>query len=203
MTVWIPILIALFGWQTILHAAAANPQAIKAMKQKRAGQAAGRPAGMSAAKPGPKLTPQQMNALIEQLKTTSAIWPKIPGDSNRGLAISYFVNEYKKKGTAIKKSPNHYAVMITGMTSQNPALLKLPFERLLQTVAIIEYDFDNGQDKDALAKKILGEAGYLRNKKRLAAAPKPAPRPSGARSPSAVRSPSAGPPVPKSTPRPR
>jgi hypothetical protein len=37
----------------------------------------------------------------------------------------------------------------------------------LQILAITEYDFDNGMDKDALAKQVLGEAGYEENKKRI------------------------------------
>ena len=42
-----------------------------------------------------------------------------------------------------------------------------PFDQVLQFVAIIEYDFNNGQDKDEMAQKLLGEEGYLRNKRRL------------------------------------
>jgi hypothetical protein len=31
----------------------------------------------------------------------------------------------------------------------------------------VDYDFDNGMDKDKLAKEVLGEAGYAANKKRF------------------------------------
>ena len=53
----------------------------------------------------------------------------------------------------------------------------MPFEQLLQTVAVVEYDFDNGQDKDAMAKKVLGEQGYLKNKQRLSQANAPRTQP--------------------------
>ena len=37
----------------------------------------------------------------------------------------------------------------------------------MQILAIVDYDFDNGMDKDDLARKVLGEAGFEANKKRF------------------------------------
>ena len=178
------VFIFLFGCGTAVYAAGANPQALKAMKQKRMAQQRGGP-GASQQTQGPKLSTEQINQLITSLKTSSVVWPKIPGDNNKALSVSYFISEFKKKGVTIKKPTARYTSIITGMTSQNPGLLKMPLDRLLQTTAIVEYDFDNGQDKDLMAKKLLGEAGYLRNKKRLSAPPQPGrtPLPQGSRSP--------------------
>jgi len=53
------------------------------------------------------------------------------------------------------------------MLQQNPQMLERPFGELLQILAIIDYDFDNGMDKESLAKQVLGEAGYAENKKRI------------------------------------
>ena len=46
-------------------------------------------------------------------------------------------------------------------------MLDRPFGELLQIAAIVDYDFDNGMDKDELARKVLGEAGFEANKKRF------------------------------------
>ena len=46
-------------------------------------------------------------------------------------------------------------------------MLERPFGELLQILAIVDYDFDNGMDKDRLAKQVLGEVGYDENKKRF------------------------------------
>ena len=38
---------------------------------------------------------------------------------------------------------------------------------ILKIAAILEYDFETGEDKDLLARKFLGEKLYLQNKQRL------------------------------------
>ena len=53
------------------------------------------------------------------------------------------------------------------MMAQEKEILKNPFESVFQLVAILEYDFDNGQDKNKLLINLLGKDGYLKNKKRL------------------------------------
>ena len=56
---------------------------------------------------------------------------------------------------------------IREMADGNGAMLKNPFKDILRLVAIMEYDFDNGQDKDEMARRILGEKVYQENKKRI------------------------------------
>jgi hypothetical protein len=46
-------------------------------------------------------------------------------------------------------------------------MLQRPFGELIQIVAIVDYDFDNGMNKDDLARKVLGEAGFEANRKRF------------------------------------
>ena len=45
--------------------------------------------------------------------------------------------------------------------------LDAPFMNVLSYAAIVEYDFDNGEDKDALARKVLGEEQFTSNRRRL------------------------------------
>ncbi|MDE2028915.1 MAG: hypothetical protein KGJ11_10295, partial [Candidatus Omnitrophica bacterium] len=60
--------------------------------------------------------------------------------------------------------------LIDELARQNPQMLERPFGELIQILAIMDYDFDNGMDKDALAKAVLGPQGYEQNKKRFAQA---------------------------------
>ena len=46
--------------------------------------------------------------------------------------------------------------MIDQMADENPHMLERPFGELLQMLAIMDYDFDNGMDKDMLAKTCFG-----------------------------------------------
>jgi len=57
--------------------------------------------------------------------------------------------------------------MIDKMSQDNPELLNNPLKDILKIAAIIEYDFNNGTNKDLMAKKVLGEAAYKKNKNRL------------------------------------
>jgi hypothetical protein len=88
-------------------------------------------------------------------------------DKAKVLTVSEYIQRFSDEGAHISQPPEHYAQMIDQMSGQNPDMLNMPFGQLLQIMAIIEYDFDNGMDKDALAKKVLGESGYEANKKRF------------------------------------
>ncbi|HTY45421.1 MAG TPA: hypothetical protein VMD52_05485 [Patescibacteria group bacterium] len=105
--------------------------------------------------------------IINGMKTSSKGWLQIADPKKREMVVYYFITEDKDKGIKINKPALHYRGMIDGMAAQTPDMLNLPFEQVLQIVAILEYDFDNGQDKDAMARKILGEEEYQKNKKRL------------------------------------
>ena len=58
--------------------------------------------------------------------------------------------------------------MIDGMALENPEMLAQPFVNILQVVAVLEYDFDNGENKDAMALKVLGsKEAVMKNRERL------------------------------------
>jgi len=113
-----------------------------------------------------EVTPDQ---LLNSLKKSSTIWYQIVDFETKIQIVAYFIEEYKKKGTEIRKPPQYYVMMIDNMSLQNRGLLNNSFDRVLQFVAIMEYDFDNGQNPDALARKLLGEQAYQENRKRLGA----------------------------------
>ena len=105
--------------------------------------------------------------LWKTFATTSENWPLIMEIQAKVLTVDRWIHQYQEKGVTISKPPLYYAQMIDGLSQQNPAMLNQPFDKLLQFMAIVEYDFDNGTDKDQLAKKFLGEQVWKSNRHRL------------------------------------
>lgn len=108
-----------------------------------------------------------MKTVWRDLEITSQAWPMIVDLDSKEVIVAKFMEDFRQQGVVFKKPPRHYVQMIDSMSFENPEMLKSPFDRVLQTVAIIEYDFNNGTDPDALARHVLGEKGYKANKKRL------------------------------------
>lgn len=108
-----------------------------------------------------------MKTIWKDLEITSESWPLIIDLDAKEVIVAKFMEDFREQGVVMRKSPRHYVELIDAMSFDNPAMLNNPFDRVLQTVAIIEYDFGNGVDPDALARHVLGEAGYKANKKRL------------------------------------
>jgi len=103
----------------------------------------------------------------KKLDKKSTVWTLLIDDQSKLLTVSEYINRFGNEGVKIKEPPTHYVQMIDQVSVSNPGILQRPFGELIQTLAIIDYDFDNGMDKDALARQILGEAGFEQNKKRF------------------------------------
>ena len=103
----------------------------------------------------------------KQLETSSQIWLEIMDDQPKLVTVEKYVDFFKQKGVIIRKDPLYYVKLIDIIAVQNPDLFNNSFENVFQFVAIMEYDFDAGVDKDGLARQVLGEKVYLQNKKRL------------------------------------
>lgn len=110
---------------------------------------------------------EDVSEFISALKVSSTQWKSISNPRTKHLVVSHFISRYRKDGIVIEKPASHYVAMIDSMADQRPDFLSNPFDELLETMAIVEYDFNNGQDKDMMARKVLGEEGYIRNKERL------------------------------------
>jgi len=104
----------------------------------------------------------------KKLDKKSAIWSALVDNQSKVLTVAEYIDRFHQEGVKINETPLHYVQMIDQITSENPGMLNRPFGELLQMVAIVDYDFDNGMNKDDLARKILGEAGYEANKQRFA-----------------------------------
>lgn len=104
----------------------------------------------------------------KDLEISSEIWPKMLDREPKELTVSRFIESYKKNGIVISKPAAYYVDVIDSMMRQSgAAIAKNPFKDVLKIAAIVEYDFNNGLDKDQMALKILGQQGFEANKKRL------------------------------------
>lgn len=109
-----------------------------------------------------------VSELWKSLDTSSRAWVLLIDKKAKGVTISHYIEQLAKEGGVIHQDPLHYAQIIDDMSSQNSQMLQQPFKDLLTVVAIIEYDFDNGVDKNILARKVFpDERTFQSNKQRL------------------------------------
>ena len=113
-----------------------------------------------------------MSDVLAALETSSKAWVLIADIRPKLFIVGNYIDFFKNQGAIIKKSPEFYVEMIDGIAQESPEMLKNPFEFVLQVLAIIEYDFDTGTDKDQMALKILGPEGFKSNKQRFQAVSK-------------------------------
>lgn len=104
----------------------------------------------------------------KKMEENSRVWNTMIDMEPKILTVSRMVDHFKNQGITIRKAPSHYVQLIDSMAFQNPQMLEQPFENIMKVVSIIEYDFDNGQNKDALARQIFpDDQQFNANKKRL------------------------------------
>ena len=108
-----------------------------------------------------------LSEVWKKLDKKSTVWTLLDDDQSKLLTVSEYIGRYQKEGVKINQPPAHYAQLIDQMAQGNPQMLQQPFGELLRILAIVDYDFDNGMDKDSLARQVLGEAAYEENKKRF------------------------------------
>ena len=109
-----------------------------------------------------------LNDVLISLKRSARDWPLIIDMPAKEMVISYFIDQYRQQKVQIRKAPQYYATMIDEMSAQTPQMLEPPFDQILRIVATLEYDFDNGQNKDAMVRQILGsQDAMLKNRQRL------------------------------------
>ena len=108
-----------------------------------------------------------LDQMVGALEESSHPWPLMIDIQAKQAVVEHFIQKFRRQGVEINRPAIYYAHMIDSMAKDAPQMLDNSFDRVLQVVAIIEYDFDNGQDKDAMALQILGEEGFRSNRQRL------------------------------------
>ena len=106
--------------------------------------------------------------VIQDLLKTSRAWTLMVDAQAKEAVVAYFLNELRGKGIVVQKPAWYYVALVDTMSGESPDMLTQPFNRVLQVVAILEYDYDNGQDKDMLAYQLLGsKEAVIQNRRRL------------------------------------
>ncbi len=109
-----------------------------------------------------------VSELWGSLDVSSRSWPLIIDKKAKGVTVKHYIDELAKEGATVRKDPLYYSQVIDDMAVQNPQMLQQPFKDILRIVAIIDYDYDNGQDKDLMARKIFpNEKAFQANKARV------------------------------------
>lgn len=103
----------------------------------------------------------------KKLDKKSTVWPLLMDDQSKVLTVSEYIDRFRRQGVKISAPAEQYVQMIDQIVKENPDMLNKPFGELVQIVAIVGYDFDNGMNKDDLARQVLGEAGFEANKQRF------------------------------------
>lgn len=106
--------------------------------------------------------------VLATFEESSQTWTLIIDPQPKLGVVEYYVHQFQEQGITIQQPAGHYVELIDGAAQASPEMLDQPMANVLRVLAILEYDFDNGQNKDALALKILGtQQAVAENKKRL------------------------------------
>ncbi|HOW59986.1 MAG TPA: hypothetical protein PLO78_09720 [Candidatus Omnitrophota bacterium] len=104
--------------------------------------------------------------MMNQLSQNMSLWPRMNQDEKK-LAVSAVIGLYKtRENSAILNTPEFYVGKIDDTLKSDPSVSNLSIMAMLRILAIMEYDYYNGQDKDTLARQILGEKGFTENQRR-------------------------------------
>ncbi len=154
-----------------MYAQAAAQKQQQMQMQKQAYQQQQMRRGMSQVPSGSKPSINNETLELHEIWTffeeKSDLWMYMVDVSPKRKTVERFISSYRDKGIYIQKDADFYVSMIDDMLSGNSTLLHSPFADILKFVAIMEYDFDNGQDKDRMARRLLGDKVYQENKMRL------------------------------------
>ncbi len=106
------------------------------------------------------------NEVITKTFTNSEIWSSL-GAAEKKRVVKTVVDLFKARdNSAVLNPPEFYVERLDVNLVQDPAMNRLPVPNLIKIFAVMEYDFYNGQNKDELARQVLGEKLYEQNRTR-------------------------------------
>lgn len=113
----------------------------------------------------PKKDPSEYNAMMGELAQSMASWPSLNPEDQR-LAVAAVIQLLGQQRGKISRPPAYYADRINQTLQTSKEILGMSLDRVVVIFAVMDYDFENGQDKDLLAQEILGPSMYAANKAR-------------------------------------
>jgi hypothetical protein len=129
-------------------------------------------AGQVAAQ-GPRPADQGEDTVVDikdlwaALDRSSDSWDQIVDREVKLLTVAEYIDRFRRRNITIRKPAGHYTGLIDALAAQQPGFLSAPFMNVLSYAAIMEYDFDNGTDKDTLARSVLGKEQFESNRTRV------------------------------------
>lgn len=109
--------------------------------------------------------------ILGELETSSEVWDLIMDTDAKVAIVEKYIKEYRKRGILILKPAADYVHLIDIMSKEDPGVLGNPFYVVLKLFAIMEYDYDNGMDRDQMARELLGPEAYETNLRRMGIQP--------------------------------
>jgi hypothetical protein len=121
-----------------------------------------------AAKDEKAINPVVFELVMNELVRSSEKWNGLDPNMKQRAIEGFLVLMRNRENARISKPADYYTARLDEMLAQNPnSQQNIP--TILKVITIMDYDFDNGQDKDRLALEYLGPKLYEANKARLAA----------------------------------
>jgi len=108
------------------------------------------------------LFPDMMN----QLSRNMSVWSQLSRDEKK-QAIGAVIAIYKSRdNVAILNTPDFYISRVDETLAGDPAVMNIDILTMLRILAIMDYDYYNGQNKDTLARQTLGDKAFSENQTR-------------------------------------
>ena len=104
--------------------------------------------------------------MMTQLSQNMRLWERMSPQEKK-QAVDAVIALYKNRdNVAILNSGDFYVGKIDETLKQNPAVVTMDIMTLIRVISVMEYDFYNGENKDDLARKVLGERAFAANQAR-------------------------------------
>ncbi len=97
--------------------------------------------------------PQMMGALSQNM----TLWPTLSQDNKKSSVEAAILLFRNRQNSAILRPAEFYVAQIDEAIQANSTLQKTDLMTMVKMMSVMQYDFYNGQNKDALAKEVLGE----------------------------------------------
>ncbi|MFZ5801913.1 MAG: hypothetical protein ACOY3K_02215 [Candidatus Omnitrophota bacterium] len=98
-------------------------------------------------------------AFAELLKTTKN-WNSLPASDKVRVVDDVIKLFQERDNVAVLKGAEYYAQRLDEASATGNFPMQLPLPSLLQILAVMEFDYYNGQNRDDYAKKLLGDKLY-------------------------------------------
>lgn len=104
--------------------------------------------------------------MMNQLSKNMGVWERLGGNEKKQAVEAVIVLYKNRDNIAILNTGEFYVGKIDETLSANPPVANMDIMTLMRVLAVMEYDFYNGQNKDELARKLLGDKGFEENRTR-------------------------------------